>query len=89
MGLGQTSEVPEYLQPIVRNFQISRMGGGEGIDWETGNWGSMPSFIVECFLELSSGIGRGMEVNRKRSSGKSEVRGGGDSGGRRPYRRGS
>ena len=89
MGLGKSPEVPEYLQPIVRNFQISRMGAGEGIDWETGNWGSMPSFIVECFLEISGGIGRGMEVSRKRSSSKSEVRGGGGTGGRRPYRSGS
>ena len=89
MGLGQTPDVPEYLQPLVRNFQISRMSSGEGIDWESGNWGSMPSFIVECFAELMCGIGRGTEVTRKRRDGKGEVRGGGGSGGRRSYRRGS
>ena len=52
------------------------MSSGEGIDWESGNWGSMPSFIVECFSELMGGIGRGMEVKTKRRDGKGEVRGG-------------
>ena len=87
MGAGQDVNVPLYLRSVVRNFQISRIGG-ESMNWETGNWGSMPSLVVESFLEISTGISRGMEYTRKRNASKSEARSGKGYGGRRSHNRG-
>lgn len=73
MGVGEDVKIPPNLIGIVRNFQISRMGG-ETIQWQTGHWGDMPLLVIEMFVELSTGLNRGFEKKRERDTTKSTVR---------------
>lgn len=72
MGAGQDVNVPLYLRSLVSNYQISKMGG-EGFNWECGNWGDMPCVVVEAFLILSAGVNEGLEVARKRRDSKNNM----------------
>lgn len=50
--------------------------GGESFQWETGNWGSMPLYIVEAFSEISIGMSEGMDYKRKQSHQESQANAG-------------
>lgn len=73
MGLGEDVVIPPHLFNVVRNFQISRMGG-ETFQWQTGNWGDMPVIMIEMFIELSVGLNKGMEKKRERDFNRNSVR---------------
>jgi len=54
------------LQSIIKSYQISKIGtGGMGFNWETGNWGTMPKWIVEAFYLLDAIIANHSERNRQ------------------------
>lgn len=60
---------------MVRHYQASKLGSGDGIDWQTGNWGDMPMLIIESFAELSAGLQEGMEYKSKSDQGKRDLKG--------------
>ena len=71
--MGDEVDIPPHLLGIVRNYQVSRMGG-ETFQWQTGHWGDMPVMIIEMFIELSSGVNEGIEKRRERNNNTASVR---------------
>lgn len=54
------------IHAIIKSYQFSKIGtGGMGFNWETGNWGTMPKWIVEAFLILDIVIANHSKKNKQ------------------------